>query len=188
MSKDKYYENEILKILYDPDFWVGDSLQDNEIEYNDFIEMYNRINALNPSLVIDAGCGRNPHKNKIQNLIGFDPAEFPEADFHSTILNANFKSESADAVLALGSIQFIDEYYVKENIEKILGWCKKGGIIEMRIAYSDRNKNSKYRKYPWRDGLIDEFTKNYNLSFIVKPKIMKREKTEDRLRWTWIKN
>ena len=32
------------------------------------------LNALNPNLIIDAGCGTNPYKGKVPNVVGFDPA------------------------------------------------------------------------------------------------------------------
>ena len=43
------------------------------------------INKINPGeSVIDVGCGANPFKGKIPNLIGFDPA-FDQADVKCTI-------------------------------------------------------------------------------------------------------
>ena len=181
MTDDLYYDNDILTKRFDPVTWRGDHFQENA----GLQELYERVNARNPSLVIDAGCGRNPHKAHIPNLIGFDPSPFPDIDFQSTILDAEFEPECADVVLSLGSIQFISHDYIRENIDKIVGWCKPGGIIEMRIALGQfPNK----RHCGWAPGMLNEFTEKYNFSFLVEPVVYDTEGMGKRKRWTWLKN
>jgi hypothetical protein len=54
--------------------------------------------------VLDVGCGSNPFKGKIKNLIGIDPA-FKEADFKVSL--EEFKTnQKFDVVFCLGSINF----------------------------------------------------------------------------------
>ena len=36
-----------------------------------------QINSYNPQYVIDAGCGQNIWKGKVQNPVGFDWTEYP---------------------------------------------------------------------------------------------------------------
>jgi SAM-dependent methyltransferase len=138
--------------------------------------MYARVNALNPTLVIDAGCGKNQHKPFIQNLIGFDASPFPNVDINCAILDAQFEPASADAVLCLGSIQYISREYILANINKVIGWVKPGGLIEMRVMLNDefsKEYHAIYDKdavrYPWDDQLRNEITEKYNLEYIVEP-------------------
>ena len=206
---DQYY-NSILPNKYNPDTWWGDEYQENA----GFEEMYNRINALNPNLVIDAGCGRNKHKNHIKNLIGFDASPYPEVDLHCAILDAPFDPNSADAVLALGSVQFISKEYIIENVERIVSWVKPGGLIEIRILLQDKVAKNYIEEYDkkgvkvsWDTELKNYVSKKYNLSYFIKPWIYngtasidviekislnkKRAIAKQNLKrecWTWIKN
>lgn len=206
---DLYYST-IMPKRYNPSTWWGDDFQENA----GLEAMYQRINSLNPSLVIDAGCGRNKHKSKIKNLIGFDASPFPEVDINCTILEASFEKESADAVLCLGSVQFISKEYIIENMERVISWVKPGGLIEMRTLLTDEtakefisNFDKKSAKYPWDSELRDYISKTYNLSYLIEPWIYqataplsliekKSIKMEKALKfrelkrecWTWIKN
>lgn len=185
---DRYYDNEILSDRYDPSEWIGIPAEEN------YEGMYRRINSLEPELVIDAGCGRNQHKNKIKNLIGFDPSPFPEIDFRSTIIDAKFEKNSADALLLLGSVQHIDEEYVRENMDKAISWCKPQAIIEMRVRPFENNPaaaNPLYHEnlhFYWPFRLVTDLMKIYNLSFLEPPITYDFNNRGLRSRWTWIKN
>lgn len=182
-TNDLYYSDNRLSSRFYPALWNGDSFQDDA----SFAEMYERINSKNPTLVIDAGCGRNKHKEKIKNLIGFDPSPFPNIDFCSTILDADFENESADAVLALGSIQFFSKDYIKQNIEKVLSWCKPNGLIEMRIAPDKFSTSETWHYCHWEIPWISEFTNEFNLAYIVEPIHYVNTDGNNRVRWTWVK-
>lgn len=168
---DPYYDTILVK-RYNPKKWNGDAFQANaRLE-----ELYERINNLNPSLVIDAGCGRNAHKKYIKNLVGFDASPFPEIDYHCPILEAPFKPESADAVLCLGSVQFISRDYIIENMNRVISWVKPGGLIEMRVMVADddakrfwQEYDPKGVKYPWDKELRDELTAKHNLEYFIEP-------------------
>jgi hypothetical protein len=178
---DPYYQT-LLPKRYDPDTWDGDDFQANAR----LDEIYTRINALNPMLVIDAGCGRNKHKAHIQNLVGFDASDFPEVDINCPILEAPFDPESADAVLCLGSVQFISREYIIENMDRIISWVKPGGLIEMRVMYADETAKTYWAvfdpkgvKYPWDKELREEITKKHNLEYAVEPWFYNSELDED---------
>ena len=67
--------------------------------------------------VIDIGCGVNPFKGKIDNLIGIDPA-FPEADYQLSLEDfADQYTNKYDVAFCLGSINFGDA----EDIERQIG-------------------------------------------------------------------
>ena len=168
---DLYYQT-TLPDRYKPSDWMGNQFQENA----GLEEMYARVNALNPTLVIDAGCGKNQHKPFIQNLIGFDASPFPNVDINCAILDAQFEPSSADAVLCLGSIQYISREYILANINKVISWVKPGGLIEMRVMLNDefsKEYHAIYDKdavrYPWDDQLRNEITEKYNLEYVVEP-------------------
>lgn len=167
-----------------------------------YVEMYERINAMMPTLVVDAGCGRNQHKRFVKNLIGFDPQPFKDADLQFTILNAPFLPGTVDAVLCLGSLQFISKDYIDEQLGVIVGWLKPGGLIEMRVAtrhkwLPDPTKcvNSMY--VPWTDSMIAAAESKYGLEMIQQPfsyqdewvglKTKEDGDEKERRLWTWKK-
>ena len=206
---DLYYST-ILTKRYNPDTWWGDAYQENA----GLEEMYARVNALDPNLVIDAGCGRNKHKKHIKNLIGIDASPFPEVDINCPILEATFQPNCADAVLALGSVQFISREYIIENMEKLISWVRPGGLIEMRVLVHDKTAKDWIEQYdqqgvkfPWDVELREYITNQYNLKYLIDPwtyqatapidvirknasKIKSAMAKRDLKRecWTWIKN
>jgi trans-aconitate methyltransferase len=206
---DLYY-NSILTKRYNPETWWGDAYQENA----GLEEMYARVNALDPTLVIDAGCGRNKHKEHIKNLIGIDASPFPEVDINCPILEATFQPNCADVVLALGSVQFISREYIIENMEKLISWVKPGGLIEMRVLVHDKTAKDWIEQYdqqgvkfPWDAELREYITNQYNLKYLIDPwtyqatapidvikknanKIKSAMAKRDLKRecWTWIKN
>jgi cyclopropane fatty-acyl-phospholipid synthase-like methyltransferase len=80
--------------------------------------------------VLDVGCGDNPFKGLIPNLVGIDPA-FPEADVNCTI--EEFESDQLfDVAFCLGSINFGAKETIERQIAKVLLLVKKGGRIYWR--------------------------------------------------------
>lgn len=163
----------------------------------------NEVNALDPDLVIDAGCGRNVLKGKIKNLVGFDIVDFPNVDFVSSIQDAEFENESADVVLALGSVQFGNKTDVYEDVAKLVSWVRPGGMLIFRNR-SDSNSGSDYAKnrqrfkgrfqYWWTEEDINFLSEKHNLSIIGGPHTRevpcgkKNEYTTPMLFWKWQKN
>lgn len=146
------------------------------------------VNALDADLVIDVGCGHNRFKGHIKNLIGFDPQPFPMADLQSDIASINFRPESADVLLVLGSIQFGTRENVKQNLDKVVSWLKPGGYIVMRTLYQFNTKEIPYADvhYAWTDNDIEEFGASNKLTMIKGPFVDQAPKSS-RLVWWWQK-
>ncbi len=166
-SKDTVYErSKSLNNWFSDDKFVGPEAGSFVVEV---------ATSVNPQLVIDAGCGHNVYKNLIPNVIGFDPGDFSGADFKSTILEAEFEPESADVILALGSIHFVSKPYIKKNIKKLLSWLKPGGIMICRAIYDTefiKNfhfLNNKKHHVPWSEDFLNSLTEEFELEFEVEP-------------------
>jgi hypothetical protein len=146
------------------------------------------VNALDADLVIDVGCGHNRFKGHIKNLIGFDPQPFPMADIQSDIASINFRPESADVLLVLGSIQFGTRENVKQNLDKVVSWLKPGGVIVMRTLYQFDTNTIPYADvhYVWTDKDIEEFGSSNKLTIIKGPFVDQAPKSS-RLVWWWQK-
>jgi hypothetical protein len=202
MNKDLYWETG-LGSKFEPTSWGPKQ----DLERETFLRKWHQdwlvdpINSLDPKLVIDAGCGTNPWKNVIRNLIGFDASPFPNSDFQSTIIDANFEKDSADALLLLGSLQFFNLEYIEENFAKALTWVKPGGLIFMRVIkqwdlYTKKQKESKFKdNYFWSSQDIDYITNKYNLEFFYPVQTIQMQNLEGkkiknpyRMYWTWKKS
>ena len=95
------------------------------------------LTALNPNLIIDAGCGTNPYKGKVPNVVGFDPATVYDTvdlnlSFEDVVKHNIFGKDCADAVLALGSINFGDYNRIYKQLEACVNWTKPGGFVICR--------------------------------------------------------
>jgi hypothetical protein len=101
--------------------------------------------------VIDIGCGTNPFKGKIKNLIGIDPA-FDQADVKSTI-NEFTTDQTFDIALCLGSINFGDVVDIERQIAKIVSLLKPSCRIFWRCNPGQQDHPDPACKdinfYPW---------------------------------------
>lgn len=80
--------------------------------------------------VLDVGCGRNPFKTLIPNLVGIDPA-FSEADVQTTI--EEYKTDQLfDVAFCLGSINFGTEDQIIRQIEAVIALLKPQARIYWR--------------------------------------------------------
>lgn len=71
--------------------------------------------------VIDIGCGSNPFRGKIDNLVGVDPA-FTEADYYCTLEEyAGQATDKFDVAFCLGSINFGDAGDIEHQIGLVDG-------------------------------------------------------------------
>lgn len=81
--------------------------------------------------VLDVGCGINPFKPMIANLVGIDPA-FVQADYQTTI--EDFKTEQRfDVALCLGSINFGSEETIKNQIKCVVNLLNPAARIYWRV-------------------------------------------------------
>jgi hypothetical protein len=157
---------------FNPDSWTGYWAFQNYTYAG--INLISEVNALDPDLVIDVGCGHNRFKGHIKNLIGFDEQPFPFADIHQRIEDVNFRPESADVLLILGSIQFISQETIFNNYCKVLSWLKPGGYAIVRCNWNTSDpfndqSNEPNREYLNTNELLDKVQTANNLKTVKGP-------------------
>lgn len=113
------------------------------------MQLINKINS--GETVIDVGCGTNPFKGLIPNLVGLDPA-FEQADIRSTIDNY-ITDTKYDVAFCLGSINFGDADDIENQIAKIVSLLNPGGRIYWRCNPGRKDHNNveceQIEFYPW---------------------------------------
>lgn len=92
----------------------------------------NIAKKINPTeWVLDVGCGHNPFKNLLPNVVGIDPA-FDQADFKCTIEEYQ-PDRLFDVALCLGSINFGTEEIILAQIKKVVSCLKPQSRIYWRL-------------------------------------------------------
>jgi hypothetical protein len=87
--------------------------------------------------VLDVGCGQNPFKGHIENLVGVDPA-FDEADVKCTI--ERFTTDQRfDVAFCLGSINFGQRRDIERQITKVVSLLKPQARIYWRCNPGSRD-------------------------------------------------
>jgi len=81
--------------------------------------------------LLDAGCGFNPFKKLVKNVVGIDPA-MDQADYKVTIEDYT-PDRQFDVATCLGSINFGDESVVSRQIEKVVSCLKPASRIYWRL-------------------------------------------------------
>lgn len=113
--------------------------------------------------VIDVGCGINPFKNLIPNLVGIDPA-FKQADYQVTI--ENFQTDQKfDVALCLGSINFGSKETIKNQIKCINNLLNPTARIYWRVNPGLRDHGNKECQeidfFPWTAELLKEYAHEF---------------------------
>lgn len=107
--------------------------------------------------VLDVGCGTNPFKGKIKNLVGIDPA-FDESDHKVTI--EDFKSnQKFDVAFCLGSINFGNKNTIITQISSIVNQLQPNSRIYWRCNPGLKDHQSEDCKK------INFFNWSYDLHF-----------------------
>ena len=148
--------------------------------------LVDEINALKPKLVIDAGCGINYLKNKIHNLIGYDPVFEKEADIVCGHWDAPFKTECADVILALGSINFGSTDKVFAELEHAVSLCAEGGTMYFRVNPGLKHEppESEWISfYNWDANFITNCASYFGVSMLDM-----RNDSKDRIYFVWRKS
>tara|TARA_Y100000114_G_scaffold87155_1_gene80624 strand:- start:11317 stop:11904 length:588 start_codon:yes stop_codon:yes gene_type:complete len=137
------------------------------------LAMVDEINAMDPSLVLDLGCGTNIFKNKIQHLVGIDILNRHE-DIVCPIekLDTIFQPECADIVLALGSINFGEHDLIAEQLWQTKRVLKPGGLIYFRVNHNTTHEIY----YDWDLNKLDMFTEKMKLEYEQQPQIITKVK------------
>jgi len=84
----------------------------------------------NNEWLLDVGCGHNPFKKLVSNVIGIDPA-CDEADYKITI-EEFIPDRLFDVATCLGSINFGDKQKIETQIKKVVSCLKEDAIIYWR--------------------------------------------------------
>ena len=120
--------------------------------------MVDEINNLDPTLVVDLGCGLNQYKGLINNLVGVDVVGCRE-DITKDItdLKEHFADHSVDVILALGSINFGENDLIRQQLTEVKRLLKPGGIAYFRANQNDHDKDHKgdLRYYDWSKELVE---------------------------------
>ena len=124
------------------------------------------INAMNPDLVLDLGCGFSLFKEHIQNLIGVDL--LPYGDRVDLVMDCDdalrlFKDNSVDAIRCVGPFNF----GTQEEQEELIGLCfaklKPGGLVcgharPGRLSDATGFNARGIIHYPWTRTAVHDFT------------------------------
>jgi hypothetical protein len=127
------------------------------------------LQSLNANLIIDVGCGTNPYKEHVNNVIGLDVGSYPEADINLSceeVYDLNiFQPQCADAVLALGSINFGTWDDVVNQLSICVDWCRIDGYIVCRARLNDHtelNLKKGFVQYGWQIEDIYKITQMFS--------------------------
>lgn len=118
--------------------------------------------------VLDVGCGINPFKSLIANLVGIDPA-FGQADVMTTI--EEFRTEQRfDVALCLGSINFGKEETIKNQIECVVDLLKPHSRIYWRCNPGLKDHGNKECQeiefFPWSARLHEEYSAEFGFDIV----------------------
>lgn len=134
----------------------------NDYDYTGWT-LTEEINQLNPSAVLDVGCGYHPFKGRINNLVGIDPYNNC-ADYEVDILEYKVKPESYDVIIALGSINFNSRDEIEQRFEHCVNLLAPGGKFYLRANPGETHKTGVYVDiFPWSFEVVNEFAEKYNL-------------------------
>ena len=129
-------------------------------------QLAEEINKINPTSVLDVGCGYHPFKGRIQNLLGIDPYNNC-ADYQVGILEYKVKPNSHDAIIALGSINFNTKDEVEQQFAHCVNLLAKSGKFYLRANPGITHKNGPWVEiFPWSFEVVNEFAEKYNLKLL----------------------
>jgi hypothetical protein len=117
-----------------------------------------------PKKVLDVGCGYNPFKGRIPNLVGIDPYNNC-ADFQVDIMDYRVEPESHDHIIALGSINFNSREDIELRFGATVNLLAPGGRLWMRVNPGHVHKNGPWVEiFPWSFEIAYEFAKKFDLT------------------------
>lgn len=121
------------------------------------------INKTDPKSVLDFGCGYNPFKGRIKNLIGIDPFNNC-ADYMVDILDFKVEPESFDHIIVFGSLNFNSKEDIEIRFERLVSLLMPNGKMYFRANPGISWPNGPYVDiFPWSFEIAHEFAKTYNL-------------------------
>lgn len=113
--------------------------------------------------LLDVGCGKNPFKGLVKNVVGIDPA-FDEADVKITIEDY-VADRRFDVATCLGSINFGTELDIHKQITSVCDWLKSKSRIYWRVNPGRQDHANEVCKqidfYPWSEAELKRFADLY---------------------------
>jgi SAM-dependent methyltransferase len=121
------------------------------------------INKQDPKAVLDFGCGYNPFKGRIKNLVGIDPFNNC-ADYMVDILEFKVEPESFDHIIVFGSLNFNSRDEIEERFAKLVSVLMPGGKMYFRANPGILWPNGPYVDiFPWSFEVAYELAQTHNL-------------------------
>lgn len=128
-------------------------------------QLLEKIQALNPDLILDVGCGNNEWKQHFgAKLTGIDPYN-SNADQRYDIMNYDYNMGKWNVVMCLSSINFGDEKTIENQVFRAVKLCKPGGKIFFRCnpGITHDNEHAKWIDfYPWSEEKLRELADRFD--------------------------
>tara|TARA_Y100001935_G_C17270864_1_gene491853 strand:- start:240 stop:923 length:684 start_codon:yes stop_codon:yes gene_type:complete len=131
------------------------------------LKLIDEINSLNPTSVLDLGCGYNEFKGKIPHLVGVDPYN-KNADIQQTILEYN-PGKQFDVIIVLGSINFGSTDKVFAELEHAVELCAPGGTMFFRVnsgVLHEAPESDWIVFYPWNANFIQNCADHFGVDIL----------------------
>jgi hypothetical protein len=113
--------------------------------------------------VIDVGCGANPFKQLLPNVVGIDPAR-NEAD-HKVAIEEFETDQRFDVAMCLGSINFGDREDIAPAVDKVVNLLKPQSRIYWRLNPGRQDHAcgdcEQIKFFPWTHKILKEFALKY---------------------------
>jgi hypothetical protein len=117
----------------------------------------------NNEWVLDVGCGSNPFKEYLDNVVGIDPAS-DNADIKTTIENY-FPDRLFDVATCLGSINFGSEEIISKQIDMVVKCLKPKSRIYWRLNPGRQDHSNTECEnidfFPWTLEKLAEYATKY---------------------------
>jgi SAM-dependent methyltransferase len=121
------------------------------------------INKQDPKAVLDFGCGYNPFKGRIPNLVGIDPYN-NQADYMVDILEFAVEPETYDHIIVFGSLNFGDRNDIDTRFAKLNELLMPGGRMYFRANPGHLWPKGPYVDiFPWTFEVAYDLAKTFNL-------------------------
>jgi SAM-dependent methyltransferase len=141
------------------------------------------INKRDPKAVLDFGCGYNPFKGRINNLVGIDPYNNC-ADYMVDILEFKVEPESFDHIIVFGSLNFNSRDEINARFKRLTELLMPGGKMYFRANPGITWPTGPYVDiFPWSFEVAHDLAQTHNLEL----EKFKKD-TNDRLYFEYKKN
>jgi hypothetical protein len=140
------------------------------------LAIIDEVNAMDPTAVIDIGCGYNEFKGKIQNLIGIDPYNH-RADVKATVLEYQVTDIKYDVAICLGSINFGSSDKIIKELTAAVNLVKDGGVLYFRVNPGQQHtapESQWINFYDWDPVFISNMAKQLNCELLAIRKDLNR--------------